>query len=172
MDMEMAMTITWHESTSVWTVLYGVVDEGPRGESNGSIRICAPEQVARDLRQRFEDPTVLEDFQKCYDLAMVASSYWAEVGPVWEGTVSERLGKLFRIEHEAREEAEARVAELQKLLDRIEQRMSEGQGIRPWCSCATDLAIVQEERARLDAAQERTSTKSNYRVCEAQEETK
>jgi hypothetical protein len=55
---------------------------------------------------------VYEDFYKCYDVATHAASYWPDAPGVWAGTVSERLGLLFRLEHEARVNAEIELERL------------------------------------------------------------
>jgi hypothetical protein len=60
---------------------------------------------------------VYEDFYKCYDLATHAASYWPEAPGVWTGTVSERLARLFQLEHLAREEAEIELAKLRAMAE-------------------------------------------------------
>ncbi len=135
------MTITWREShEGSWLSLYGVVDEGPQGESNGSIRICAPEKVARELRQRFDD-----------DLAGLLKIAQAD---------REQLFRLL-------DKSEARVAELEAALKKAGDQLMLVAGILPkqenreslieWSEAARFLATPRSlERARLDAVREET----------------
>jgi hypothetical protein len=74
---------------------------------------------------------VYEDFCKCYDLAMLASSYWPELQGSWGGTVSERLTVTLTAEHSARSEAEERGYALREALRGLVEAVESEYGEQP-----------------------------------------
>jgi len=77
----------------------------------------AIDALVREERETQEE--IQADFRKCYDLALMASSYWPELSGSWTGTVSERLQRTMRAEHDARESAEAALTRKDEALRRI-----------------------------------------------------
>jgi hypothetical protein len=119
---------------------------GAQVEGDAKGHVCPSEEQGYPAGNRGEkSEAIYEDFCKCYDLAMLASSYWPELPGSFGGTVSERLSVTLTAEHNAREAAEERSKALE---DALRGKCDEYRMHDPgWCAaCDAARAVLEQSK--------------------------